>query len=86
MYHCMVLTECGKIYTWGRGNYGVLGNGSNKYSLVPELNEELEIVKVEENLALIKIDAADEYSAVLTGKIYVLTLTRHGISLCVGQK
>lgn len=29
MYHTGALTESGDLYTWGRGLYGVLGNGSN---------------------------------------------------------
>ena len=29
LYHCNALTEDGELYTWGRGLYGVLGNGSN---------------------------------------------------------
>jgi alpha-tubulin suppressor-like RCC1 family protein len=29
LYHCNALTESGDLYTWGRGLYGVLGNGSN---------------------------------------------------------
>lgn len=28
-YHCVAVTSCGKMYNWGRGLYGVLGNGSN---------------------------------------------------------
>ncbi len=29
MYHTGALTAEGDLYTWGRGLYGVLGNGSN---------------------------------------------------------
>ena len=29
LYHTIALTEDDKVYTWGRGLYGVLGNGSN---------------------------------------------------------
>lgn len=45
----------------------MLGNGSNSYSLVPELNEELEILRKEDpiNNAIKKLDAADDYSGVL---------------------
>jgi alpha-tubulin suppressor-like RCC1 family protein len=28
-YHCVAVTESGDMYNWGRGLYGVLGNGSN---------------------------------------------------------
>lgn len=39
-YHCVALASDGNLYTWGRGLYGVLGNGSNLQSLVPERIEE----------------------------------------------
>jgi alpha-tubulin suppressor-like RCC1 family protein len=29
LYHTCALSEDGKLYVWGRGLYGVLGNGSN---------------------------------------------------------
>jgi len=35
LYHCNALTNTGDLYTWGRGLYGVLGNGSNAHSLLP---------------------------------------------------
>lgn len=41
-YHCVAVTEDQQLYTWGRGLYGVLGNGGNGESLVPLLNEEFE--------------------------------------------
>ena len=28
-YHCVAVTDDGYLYNWGRGLYGVLGNGSN---------------------------------------------------------
>lgn len=65
MYHCVALTEEGQVYVWGRGLYGVLGNGSNSYSLEPELNEELDILRKEEGRQIVKIDAADEYTGAL---------------------
>lgn len=74
MYHTGALTTDGELYTWGRGLYGVLGNGSNQYSLEPELNEELKILR-EENpeKEIVKIDSADEYTACLMkdGSLYV---------------
>lgn len=70
IYHCMALTESGELYIWGRGQYGVLGNGSNAYSLLPELNEEFKVMLEEnpEDNKITKIDAADEYSGALTSK------------------
>lgn len=71
LYHTVALTEDGEVYTWGRGQYGVLGNGSNQYSLVPELNEDFEILK-DDGINVVKIDAADDYTAVLmdNGEVY----------------
>ena len=45
MYHCCALTSNGNLYTWGRGLYGVLGNGSNKYELSPELLDEFSVMR-----------------------------------------
>jgi len=47
LYHCNALSTDDKLYTWGRGLYGVLGNGSNQHSLVPKLNESIESIKQE---------------------------------------
>mmetsp|Transcript_15010 Transcript_15010/g.20378 ORF Transcript_15010/g.20378 Transcript_15010/m.20378 type:complete len:256 (-) Transcript_15010:690-1457(-) len=41
-YHCAAVCDDGNLYTWGRGLYGVLGNGSNSESLVPCLNEDFQ--------------------------------------------
>ena len=66
MYHCAALTSTGDLYTWGRGLYGVLGNGTNQYALEPELNEELKILREEsEGKEIAKLDAADEYTGAL---------------------
>lgn len=45
----------------------MLGNGSNSYSLEPELNEELDILRKEEGevKTIAQIDSADEYTGVL---------------------
>jgi alpha-tubulin suppressor-like RCC1 family protein len=67
MYLSVALAENGQLYSWGRGLYGVLGNGSNAYSLVPELNEELDIMRQEEpeGKQIVRVDSADEYTGVL---------------------
>lgn len=72
--HSVCLTECGKIYTFGYGEYGLLGNGSNRDSLIPELNDYIEInINEDKTNEIIKLDCADEYTAILTknGNIYV---------------
>lgn len=72
MYHCAALTEDGHLYTWGRGNFGVLGNGSNAYSLEPTLNEDVEILREDDGLKAVKIDSADDYTSILmdNGEVY----------------
>lgn len=74
VYHTVALTEEGDIYCWGRGLYGVLGNGSNSYSLTPELNEEIKELREADPIGkrIVKIDCADEYTGVLTadGTLY----------------
>ena len=67
LFHCNVLTKDNKLYTWGRGLYGVLGNGSNDYSLTPILNESVEGVKEESDPAstILRMASVDESSAVL---------------------
>lgn len=70
-YHCIATTTCGQMFNWGRGLYGVLGNGSNQQSLVPSLNEEFVYMKDEAeqfekgSFGFKKIQAADDYSAAL---------------------
>lgn len=41
-YHCVALDDKNRMYNWGRGQYGVLGNGSNSEHMTPYLNEEFE--------------------------------------------
>jgi alpha-tubulin suppressor-like RCC1 family protein len=66
--------DSGEVYTWGRGEYGLLGNGTNKDCLIPTKNEYLEMYLQEnpEN-KVVKVDCADEYSGALTqaGNLYV---------------
>lgn len=66
LYHCNALTADGDLYTWGRGLYGVLGNGSNSHSLLPQLNEDVQAMQAEneEDNKIVKMDSADEYSVI----------------------
>ena len=67
MYHTIAISTDNQVYTWGRGLYGVLGNGSNNYSMEPELNDELEYMRKEnpQDKTVVKIDTADEYTGAL---------------------
>lgn len=73
LYHTVALMESGELYSWGRGLYGVLGNGSNQYALEPELNEELEDLRKTEGKEIAKVDSADEFTGVLMtdGSLYL---------------
>ena len=73
MYHSVAVTTEGDLYTWGRGQYGVLGNGSNALSLLPLLNDEMKAVTDESGDRISKIDAADEFTGALTeqGELFV---------------
>lgn len=60
----MLSTE-GDVYTWGRGLYGVLGNGSNTHKLTPFFNEDIRaITEEDEGSKIIKMDSADEYTVI----------------------
>jgi alpha-tubulin suppressor-like RCC1 family protein len=75
MYHTIAIANDDRVYTWGRGLYGVLGNASNNYSLEPELNDEFEYIRKEDptGKVITKLDSADEYSGALMrdGTIWV---------------
>lgn len=66
----MVLCDDGNLYNWGVGTYGILGNGTNDYSLTPIINEEFEYMKKEAAEAdtpygFRRIDAANEFTSVV---------------------
>jgi alpha-tubulin suppressor-like RCC1 family protein len=68
------MTDKGEIYTWGRGLYGVLGNGSNHYELTPIQNEEIKLIMAEDkNKKIEKLESVDEYTGALMtdGTFYV---------------
>lgn len=72
MYHTLAVTTNGQLYTWGRGLYGALGNGSNKYHLSPTLNAEMSAL-TSQGAKIVKIDCAEDYSGVLldTNELFV---------------
>lgn len=40
--HAAVLTDCGEIFTWGRGGFGRLGHGNREVAESPKRIEALE--------------------------------------------
>ena len=65
LYHCNVLDDKGDLYTWGRGLYGVLGNGANSSCLEPVLNEDVQAIIAEnEGNRVVKMDSADEFTVI----------------------
>ncbi len=72
--HSIALSEDGKLYSFGRGAFGLLGTGSNKDQVLPIENEFLSmIIKENTKNKIRKIDCADEYTGALTegGDLYV---------------
>jgi alpha-tubulin suppressor-like RCC1 family protein len=72
--HSVALAEDGTLYTWGRGEFGLLGNGSNSDKVEPTPIELFQMLLNEskEN-EIVRLDCGDEYNAVVTkgGDIYV---------------
>lgn len=72
MYHSVAVSQSGEFYTWGRGLYGALGNGSNQYHLQPTLNPEINALTTQ-GAKITKIDCAEDYTGVLlsTNELFV---------------
>ncbi len=80
-YHCIAITDDNFMFTWGRGLYGVLGNGSNQQSLVPSLNEEFKFkMENDPDVRFKQVHAAAEYSAALMtdGNVFVWGMNDRG--------
>ena len=60
-YHSVALTAGGEVYTWGKGDNGVLGTGGSSSASVPVLLDALEGINV------IKISCGDAFTVALTG-------------------
>lgn len=61
-------SEKGEIYNWGRGEYGVFGDGSNKSLKTPHFNENFERMKVDEKLSVVTMKSCNNYSVALMSK------------------
>ena len=66
MYHCNALSTTGDLYTWGRGLYGALGNGSNQHSLEPAMNLVTDAMLEDdpESHKITRLESADEFSVI----------------------
>jgi uncharacterized repeat protein (TIGR02543 family) len=66
--HSAALTESGKVFTWGKGGNGMLGNNSTSNSLVPiDITERFPVLD-----KVIQMSLGDDCSAALTesGKLF----------------
>ena len=63
-YHSLAVTEDGELFSWGRGQYGKLGNGSKKRRRVPKRVKGVEHV--------VRVATGTKHSVVLTseGNLY----------------
>lgn len=64
-YHTMALGESGTLYLWGKGEYGVLGNGHNTNIPIPNINTFFVTLQQEEQARIKKIGACNFYSGVV---------------------
>ena len=53
------------MFNWGRGDYGVFGNGYNKSLLCPIKNDYFELIKKEDKLIVEKMKSCNNYTVAL---------------------
>ena len=61
------------MYVWGKGDYGVFGDGNNKSHNTPKRNEFFEdYLKKELHLSIVKLKSCNNYSVALMsdGNLY----------------
>lgn len=63
MNHSIAVTAGGHLYSWGKGEHGVLGHGNSQFKLFPQKVVEFDN-HLKNNSRIVKIDAADDYTAV----------------------
>lgn len=54
-----------EIYNWGKGDYGVFGDGNNKSHKTPQFNTYFEYLKKEQNMTIVKMLSCNNYSLAL---------------------
>ncbi|CAD8142128.1 unnamed protein product [Paramecium pentaurelia] len=67
------INENNELYVWGKGDYGVFGDGNNKSFNIPQRNEFFEgYLKKELNLSIVKLKSCNNYSVALMsdGNLY----------------
>eukprot|EP00826_Nyctotherus_ovalis_P042427 TRINITY_DN4360_c0_g2_i8.p1 TRINITY_DN4360_c0_g2~~TRINITY_DN4360_c0_g2_i8.p1 ORF type:complete len:327 (-),score=43.35 TRINITY_DN4360_c0_g2_i8:164-1144(-) len=73
-YHTVALSTKGQVFTWGRGSYGVLGNGSSSSMMSPVLLDSFgDSQEKGTNGEIVKIDSANNFTGVLTKAGDILT-------------
>eukprot|EP00808_Paulinella_micropora_P007726 g71791.t1 len=74
--HCLALTEDGRIFAWGNGEYGRLGTGSSSSSKTPTL------VTFQTEQVVVKIATGSSHNAALTDKGELFTWGRDDANQC----
>ena len=76
MYHSIAVSETNHLYTWGKGEHGTLGTGGTQYQLSPKMNEEI-VTQLKNNINILKIDSADDYTSILMSDGSVLVFGKN---------
>lgn len=84
--HSMALTTEDQLYVWGKGEFGVNGNGSNKNVPTPKINRFFNEILEYEKVKIKKIQAVKKHSCVLLedGRVYTWGLNDEG-QLAIGS-
>lgn len=71
-YFSNALAENNNFYNWGRGDYGVFGNGESKSLWVPQLNDFFVHLRDNENLTIVDFKSSNNYTVALMsdGNLY----------------
>lgn len=70
-HHSMLLAEDGRVFSWGRGDYGQLGHGNTESITEPKSIEVFE--KLPDDNRVIQISCGDNHSIAVTAKGDVYT-------------